>query len=183
MAPGGGAGGRHENARGWSPHEDAMLLSLIEGSGKRWKQIAEILPNDRTPAMVRNRYLRIKRGRWLTEQGKSKNRCGICGQLKRGHVCLATIEPGKGAGGEEEDIRSSSSSTVTAVDDGVAADSRRAASKEVVPASTHVPTFLAPPGLAQPDSRAPCLLTRQDSLEVLAVAASLVGKSHDLCSE
>ena len=37
--------------------------------------------------MVRNRYLRIERGRWLTEQGKSKNRCGQCGELKRGHVC------------------------------------------------------------------------------------------------
>jgi len=39
--------------------------------------------------MVRNRYLRIERGRELTEQGKSKNRCGQCGQLKRGHVCQA----------------------------------------------------------------------------------------------
>jgi len=37
--------------------------------------------------MVRNRYLRIERGRMLTEQGKSKNRCGQCGELKRGHVC------------------------------------------------------------------------------------------------
>jgi len=39
--------------------------------------------------MVRNRYLRIERGRQLTEEGKSKNRCGQCGQLKRGHVCQA----------------------------------------------------------------------------------------------
>lgn len=68
-----------------------MLLQLIETSGKRWKLIAEALGNSnpRTPAMVRNRYLRIERGRWLTEQGMSKNRCGQCGQLKRGHVCQA----------------------------------------------------------------------------------------------
>lgn len=68
-----------------------MLLQLIETSGKRWKLIAEALGKDnpRTPAMVRNRYLRIERGRWLTEQGMSKNRCGQCGQLKRGHVCQA----------------------------------------------------------------------------------------------
>jgi len=77
--------------RGWSPEEDEMLLQLIETSGKRWKLIAEALGNSnpRTPAMVRNRYLRIERGRWLTEQGMSKNRCGQCGQLKRGHVCQA----------------------------------------------------------------------------------------------
>lgn len=37
--------------------------------------------------MVRNRYLRIERGKWLTEQGMSKNRCGQCGELKRGHRC------------------------------------------------------------------------------------------------
>jgi len=82
-------GGAHENMRGWSPEEDELLLQLIETSGKRWKLIAEALgnANPRTPAMVRNRYLRIERGRWLTEQGKSKNRCGQCGELKRGHVC------------------------------------------------------------------------------------------------
>jgi len=87
-------GGAHENMRGWSPEEDEMLLELIQISGKRWKHIAEALGaqspgTPRTPAMVRNRFLRIERGRWLTEQGKSKNRCGQCGQLKRGHVCQA----------------------------------------------------------------------------------------------
>jgi len=84
-------GGAHENMRGWSPEEDELLLNLIDTSGKRWKFIAEQLgnANPRTPAMVRNRYLRIERGRFLTEQGLSKNRCGQCGELKRGHVCRA----------------------------------------------------------------------------------------------
>jgi len=74
-------------------------MRLINESGKRWKQIASALkPFDRTPAMVRNRYLRIERGKWLTAEGKSKNRCGLCGQLKRGHVCNAprTLRPGLG---------------------------------------------------------------------------------------
>ena len=70
------------------------ILPRPQKSGKRWKLIAEALVDhtsghERTPAMVRNRYLRIERGRELTEQGKSKNRCGQCGQLKRGHVCQA----------------------------------------------------------------------------------------------
>jgi len=88
-------GGAHENMRGWSPEEDELLLSLIKSHGKRWKLIAEHLGHHiphsqhRTAAMVRNRYLRIERGRMLTEQGKSKNRCGQCGQLKRGHMCPA----------------------------------------------------------------------------------------------
>lgn len=88
-------GGKHEVMRGWSPEEDQLLLELIQTSGKRWKLIADALGRcagtgkPRTPAMVRNRFLRIERGRWLTEQGMSKNRCGQCGQLKRGHVCQA----------------------------------------------------------------------------------------------
>lgn len=94
-----GPGGKHDTMKGWSPMEDSKLLQLIETSGKRWKLIAEALctvcpENPRTPAMVRNRYLRIERGRWLTEQGMSKNRCGQCGQLKRGHVCQATVREG-----------------------------------------------------------------------------------------
>lgn len=98
--------------RGWSPEEDEMLLQLIEGSGKRWKLIAEALGaanpgNPRTPAMVRNRYLRIERGRWLTEQGMSKNRCGQCGELKRGHVCKGPVAD-KGAFGSQEGRQSAS---------------------------------------------------------------------------
>ena len=63
--------------------------TIPQRSGKRWKFIAEQLgnANPRTAAMVRNRYLRIERGRQLTQEGKSKNRCGQCGELKRGHVC------------------------------------------------------------------------------------------------
>jgi len=81
-------GGAHDHMRGWSPEEDSLLLEMINTTGKKWKFISEQLQMyERTPAMVRNRYLRITRGRWLTEQGQSKNRCGYCHQLKRGHVC------------------------------------------------------------------------------------------------
>ena len=65
--------------------------------------------------MVRNRYLRIKRGRWLTEQGRSKNRCGICGELKRGHVCKSTPQgpfTPKVLGPDDEDAQSNSSTVM-----------------------------------------------------------------------
>jgi len=68
--------------------QDKELIELIEANGKRWKEIAAALkPGDRTAAMVRNRWIRIQRGRALTAEGKSKNRCGVCGELKRGHIC------------------------------------------------------------------------------------------------
>lgn len=66
-----------------------MLLQLIRNHGRHWKLIAEELRTMRTPAMVRNRFLRIERGREATEKGISKNKCGLCGQLKRGHFCQA----------------------------------------------------------------------------------------------
>lgn len=102
--------------KSWTPDEDAELLHLIETSGKHWKHIASALkPYDRTPAMVRNRFLRIKRGRWLTEQGRSKNRCGVCGELKRGHVCKSVLIPPPVEASTEvddEDVLSNSSTSL-----------------------------------------------------------------------
>ena len=196
--------------------QDADLLRLIESSGKRWKQIAAALkPFDRTPAMVRNRYLRIKRGRWLTEQGRSKNRCGICGELKRGHVCKSTpqgLSTPKVLTPDDEDAQSNSSSTVmdTAAtpnkrsrDDDVEDDAEGEEAEEeenaaptpmhpsnVVndpsPSIANLPCATAtvaceplPPAAPSPNPQVAGVkklakLERQGSLEVLAVAASLV---------
>ena len=64
-------GGAHDHMRSWSPEEDAMLLKMIQDGGNRWKHIAEALHTyQRTPAMVRNRYLRITNGRKLTKEGE-----------------------------------------------------------------------------------------------------------------
>lgn len=85
------AGGAHILMRSWSPEEDQLLLSLFEEQGPRWKHIASTLGDvqNRTPAMVRNRYLRILKGRKRASEGLSRNKCGRCGQLKQGHVCTA----------------------------------------------------------------------------------------------
>jgi len=205
-----------------------LLLNLIEDAGPKWKQIAAELPNDRTPAMVRNRFLRIKRGRWLTEQGQSKNRCGICGQLKRGHVCLSSLRRGSNIQGEDEDMLSNSSTVVdkSVTFHGVVSHNSQVHMLPVARAvsETHLqpvlsrsayhpqsmgyvqthsrasqdpdyiandwnnpyalsPACASPKGQAHPETpeSAPektplseCALVRQDSLDVLAVAASLV---------
>jgi len=120
----GGSGGRHENMRPWHPAEDESLLQLIETRGAKWKLIAAALNSDRTPAMVRNRYLRIKKGRLLTEQGRSKNRCGVCGQLKRGHICTKNPQPGPSQAAvmmdddDEEDALSNSSTMLESLSGG-----------------------------------------------------------------
>jgi len=197
---------------------------LIESSGKRWKQIATALkPFDRTPAMVRNRYLRIKRGRWLTEQGQSKNRCGICGELKRGHVCrlsLAQGPPPQVETGRDNDDTLSSSSTdllenvalvvstpardVTFLPAPVADEEEEEEGDDdspppaettppkptrptpLVSGSPHVDSPVVKVATAVKPPRVMCLraegggptkLERQGSLEVLAVAASLVSNS------
>lgn len=80
--------------RGFTPEEDQMLNKLVETDGPRWKAIAEAMtaatPDaPRTAAMVRNRFLRVQKGKKEAEQGKARNKCGLCGQLKKGHVCSA----------------------------------------------------------------------------------------------
>ena len=83
--------------RPWTAAQDEVLRELVSKQGRRpkWKEITEALRNDgnyRTVAMVRNRYLRIEKGKELTELGLSKNRCSLCGQIKRGHVCPGVVE-------------------------------------------------------------------------------------------
>ena len=97
MPRGPGPGGRHEDMRPWTAAQDEVLRELVSKQGRRpkWKEITEALRNDgnyRTVAMVRNRYLRIEKGKELTELGLSKNRCSLCGQIKRGHVCPGVVE-------------------------------------------------------------------------------------------
>jgi len=81
--------------KAWTPSEDALILDLAQTLGTRWKRIAEIINEssggstcERTVASLRNRYHRIKKGQSaVAEGGIVKNKCGVCGQLKRGHVC------------------------------------------------------------------------------------------------
>jgi len=196
-----GSGGRHEVMRPWVAEEDEELLRLIASQGAKWKLIAAALrPYDRTPAMVRNRYLRIKRGRWLTEQGRSKNRCGVCGQLKRGHICKGTQQdPSASAEApeaielEDNDDALSASSTVDhfgsahgSDGDVICADVDAAAGDQspveapvswsVAATPTTVLTDLTP-AIAPPArgvKKPYAALERTSSLELLAAAASLV---------
>jgi len=80
---------RHEHMQSWRPEEDLLILRLFATEGRKWGRIAALLPG-RSSASVRNRYLRIEKGRQLTAEGKSKNRCAACGQLKLGHVCTVS---------------------------------------------------------------------------------------------
>lgn len=77
---------RHEHMLAWTPEEDLLILRLFATEGRKWGKIAAAL-HGRSSASVRNRYLRIEKGRQLREEGKSKNRCAACGQHKLGHVC------------------------------------------------------------------------------------------------
>lgn len=77
---------RHEHMLAWTPEEDMLILQLFASEGRKWGKIAGVLKG-RSSASVRNRYLRIEKGRQLREEGKSKNRCAACGQHKLGHVC------------------------------------------------------------------------------------------------
>jgi len=79
--------------RGFNADEDSKLSDLFMQHGPRWKQIAQDLSeqmgSERTAAMVRNRWLRVEKGKKEASEGKARNKCGLCGQVKKGHVCTA----------------------------------------------------------------------------------------------
>ena len=89
----GGPGGGQPDAIVWCAEEDEALLMLIErlSAGRPhppWKLIAaELGSGERTPAMCRNRYARMRQP--FKEGTSSRNRCTACGEIKRGHSCKA----------------------------------------------------------------------------------------------
>jgi len=84
------SGGFLVNGRSWEPNEDETLMKMISELGHNWKRVAAELPG-RTEAMCRNRYQRIMAPR---KGAAPRNRCKACGELKRGHTCLARVRPG-----------------------------------------------------------------------------------------
>ena len=69
-----------------------MLRRLFESErgpqGPRWTKIAKSF-SGRTPASVRNHWLRIKQGERDVAERNYKNHCTACGQPKRvGHRCV-----------------------------------------------------------------------------------------------
>jgi hypothetical protein len=95
----GGAGGKHEQgAERWSPDEDALIRRLCseraDGNVRHnWFLIKESFDSAnlgpaRSIHSIRNRMLRLRKNTQLVKAGKlGANRCGRCGQIKRGHVC------------------------------------------------------------------------------------------------
>lgn len=83
--------GKHTEMTAWSTDDDDRLLQLQIELGKNvWTAIASKMPG-RSVASVRNRVFRIDRGNRLVQEGKGKNRCTRCGEMKRGHACRYKI--------------------------------------------------------------------------------------------
>lgn len=103
-------GGRRDGMRMWTPAEDNVLKTMYDKSGPDWKMIAGAINTlneqegttshaadgslpPRTPAMVRNRFLRIRKGMNELHRGRPSNKrgafnlCAKCGQPKKGHTC------------------------------------------------------------------------------------------------
>jgi len=96
-------GGVHENMKAWEPEEDRIIIELLGELGPRWSKIVKALPG-RSISSIRNRWQRIDKGRKLRDEGhQSKNRCNICGEPKRGHVCFEKIRQAATQRQEEND--------------------------------------------------------------------------------
>ncbi len=63
----------------WTEQEDALVLSLYEKWGSKWRQIAEELPG-RTEAQVKNRFHTYLRGSCVKKQEAGKNMGNLDGR-------------------------------------------------------------------------------------------------------
>ena len=86
-----------DNAKQWQPGEDALFEQLVNDPQMRdvrgnhsWKKIAQKMRDaefDRSEGSIRNHYQRREEMRARAANGEAKNLCGVCGQVKMGHVC------------------------------------------------------------------------------------------------
>jgi len=76
----------------WMPVDDIKVVQLFSQHGPRWRLITDQFPG-RTVASVRNRYLRMQTAEKIRSAGGiTRNRCQLCGQPKRGHICPKKME-------------------------------------------------------------------------------------------
>jgi len=76
----------------WMPVDDIKVVQLFSQYGPRWRLITDQFPG-RTVASVRNRYLRMQTAEKIRSAGGiTRNRCQLCGQPKRGHICPKKME-------------------------------------------------------------------------------------------
>ena len=85
-------GGKHERMRTWRPEEDRLANELRKRLGSSsWTHIAQLLTEagfERNAASVRNHFLRKNPDRKYPTKSRV-NKCSLCGQVKRFHVCTA----------------------------------------------------------------------------------------------
>ena len=71
----------------WSADDSARLEALVATKGRKWRKIRDEDFRDHTVAQVRNRYLRMEKGKTTVEEGTFHYRCRRCGLPRRGHIC------------------------------------------------------------------------------------------------
>ena len=92
-------GGAHEHYEGWTREEDEELVRILPLNMIRpsWTEVtcalAQATGKPRSLSSVRNHWNRMRNGRMRSllpdgDRKRSKNRCRVCGMLKRGHLCL-----------------------------------------------------------------------------------------------
>ena len=70
----------------FTAEEDVLMEELVKIHGQKWRRISKHFPG-RTIGSLRNRWIRRKNGAKAAKDGKTKNRCMLCGKVKRGHIC------------------------------------------------------------------------------------------------
>jgi len=95
----GGHGGKHGRLQGverWSPSEDALIRQLCPSDRTtqyNWHTITiefngATSGKPRSTNSIRNRMLRLRKNAQQVNAGRTgKNKCRVCGKLKKGHVC------------------------------------------------------------------------------------------------
>lgn len=78
--------------RQWDPQESVKILALVELHGTKWSDFSALLK--RSTSSMRSHHARLL-GMDKGRTSSRSNRCGACGLVKKGHICLVEPEPGE----------------------------------------------------------------------------------------
>lgn len=146
-----GPGGKHDVMRTYSPDEAALVFQLVEAHAPRWTHIAKLVSEatkqPRTAASVRNYYKRFVHSKKIADNESATrklNRCQVCGQIKRGHICKGPPATEANDGAPPKGLTTATAATANAAAPAAASD---AAARPPPPAAATPPPAASSSGL------------------------------------
>ena len=79
----------------WTPKEQFLVFQLVMKHGRRWsiieRELNTIHSVQRKSSEIRHMWFRHRKQNEPSKKSMVRNRCRLCGQLRKGHFCTGRV--------------------------------------------------------------------------------------------